>query len=590
MIKTVVSFFVIVFTFVALNAIINSNSPLTQEIPFNQFLADVKNGDVSEVTFKSYNKITGSYKNPKQKGYAYFQTVGDTSNPKIFEILEKNNVIPNYEPPEKPSVLKSLLVALLPVFILIGLFMFLTRKAGGGSPVSSFGKNKSRMFSENQVNIRFSDVAGAEEAKEELKEIVDFLSNPNKFVRLGGEIPKGVLMVGPPGTGKTLIARAVAGEAHVPFFAVSGSDFVEMFVGVGASRVRDLFEEAKKNAPCIVFIDEIDTIGKQRGVNMNGNDEREQTLNQLLVEMDGFETNEGVIVMGATNRVDILDKALLRPGRFDRRVTIGLPDVRGREAILAVHTAKIPMDSDVDLSVLAKGTSGFSGADLKNLANEAALRAASQDKLTVCMKDFEYAKDKIIMGVEKKSMVMSDKEKRVTAYHEAGHAIVGNFLENVDPIHKVTIIPRGSALGLTQTLPAEDRVSYSKQRAEDNIAFLMGGRIAEEIIIKEVTTGASNDIERATDLARRMVCEWGMSEKLGPLNYNVLDDSGFKTVEIAPSTTESIDREVKGIVLTNYERAKNLLTTHLDKLHNLAAALLEKETLDAEEVKTILNG
>jgi len=590
MFKTIASFFVLVFAFVLINSIVNPTTPFTKEISFNEFMTDVKNGEVSEVTFKSYNQISGSYKNPKQKGYAYFSTVGDTSNPKIFEILEKNNVVPNYEPPEKPSILKSIIVALIPLFIIVGLFIFLTRKAAPTGTASMFGKNKSRMYSENQVKIRFSDVAGAEESKEELKEIVDFLSNPDKFVRLGGEIPRGVLMVGPPGTGKTLIAKAVAGEAKVPFFAVSGADFVEMFVGVGASRVRDLFEEAKKHAPCIVFIDEIDTIGKQRGVTLNSNDEREQTLNQLLVEMDGFETNEGVIVMAATNRADILDKALLRPGRFDRRVTVGLPDVKGREAILAVHTEKIAMCEDVDLAVLAKGTSGFSGADLKNLTNEAALKAARDNKEAVTMEDFEYAKDKIIMGVEKRSMVMSDKEKRVTAYHEAGHAIVGNYLENVDPIHKVTIIPRGSALGLTQTLPEEDRVSLTKQRAEDNIAFLMGGRIAEEIVINEITTGASNDIERATDLARRMVCEWGMSEKLGPLNYNTIDDMGLKVSEMAVSTAENVDKEIKSIVLLNYQRARDLLNKNIDKLHALASALLEKETLDAQEVKAILNG
>lgn len=577
------------FVFLILFNLFSPSSPFIQEVSFNQFLNEVKNKEVSEVTFKSHNVITGTYKDPKQKGYKYFTTIGDTSNPKIFEILEKNNVIPNYEAPERPSFWKSLLLALLPLFIIIGLFVLLTKKAGGGSVASTFGKNKSRMFSENQVKIRFAHVAGAEEAKEELEEIVDFLSDPGKFVRLGGEIPKGVLMVGPPGTGKTLLARAVAGEAGVPFFSVSGSDFVEMFVGVGASRVRDLFEDAKKHAPCIVFIDEIDTIGKQRGVSMNSNDEREQTLNQLLVEMDGFETNEGVIIIGATNRADILDKALLRPGRFDRRVTVGLPDVKGREEILKVHTIKIPTDESVDIKVIAKGTSGFSGADLKNLANEAAIKAARQDKIMVDMTDFEYAKDKIIMGVEKRSMVMSENEKKVTAYHEAGHAIVGNFMDNVDPIHKVTIIPRGSALGLTQTLPEEDRVSYTKQRAQDNIAFLMGGRIAEELVMNEITTGASNDIERATDLARRMVCEWGMSENLGPINYDLIDGTGMKTAEISPATAESIDREVKSIVLVNYQRAKAVLVMHMDKLHSLANALLEKETLDSKEVQNILN-
>jgi cell division protease FtsH len=440
-------------------------------------------------------------------------------------------------------------------------------------------------------------VAGAEEAKQELEEIIAFLKDPKKFTRLGGRIPKGVLLMGPPGTGKTLLARAIAGEAGVPFFSISGSDFVEMFVGVGASRVRDLFEQGKKHAPCIIFIDEIDAVGRHRGAGLGGgHDEREQTLNQLLVEMDGFESNEGVILIAATNRPDVLDPALLRPGRFDRRVVVSAPDVKGREAILKVHTRKTPMSTDVKLQVIARGTPGFSGADLENLVNEAALLAARQNKKFLEMSDFEEAKDKVLMGVERKSMVLSDQEKKTTAYHEAGHTLVGKFMPGTDPIHKVTIIPRGMALGLTQTLPNEDKMSLSRDKAENNIAFLMGGRVAEELVFKQKTTGAGNDIERATELARRMVCEWGMSDVLGPITFGKKEEAIFLGREIAQhrdyseQTAQTIDREIRDIVEKNYRRAREVLTTKLHILHDLATALLEYETLDGNEVERIVNG
>ena len=445
--------------------------------------------------------------------------------------------------------------------------------------------------------MTFKDVAGAEEAKEELVEIVSFLKDPKKFTRLGGRIPKGVLLMGPPGTGKTLLARAVAGEAGVPFFSISGSDFVEMFVGVGASRVRDLFEQGNKNAPCIIFIDEIDAVGRQRGAGLGGgHDEREQTLNQLLVEMDGFESNDGVILIAATNRPDVLDPALLRPGRFDRRVVVSTPDVKGREAILQVHARKTPMSASVELKTIARGTPGFSGADLENLVNEAALLAARHDKKSIDMSDLEEAKDKVMMGAERRSMVLSDQEKKTTAYHEAGHAIVGTLLEGNDPIHKVTIIPRGRALGVTQTLPKEDRLSMDKVKAENLISFMMGGRIAEELIFNQKTTGAGNDIERATDIARRMVCEWGMSDVLGPLSFGSKQEQVFLGSDIASprdyseQTAQTIDREIRTIVERNYRRARELLTENLPKLHALANALLELETLDANEVEQVLRG
>ena len=455
----------------------------------------------------------------------------------------------------------------------------------------SFNRTNIKISNGQLIKVRFTDVAGSDEAKQELEEIVDFLKNPDKFKKLGGRIPKGVLLQGPPGTGKTLLAKAVAGEADVPFLFMSGSEFVEMFVGVGASRVRELFEQAKRASPCVIFIDEIDAVGKQRGIGLNaGHDEREQTLNQLLVEMDGFQPNSGIIVLAATNRADVLDKALRRPGRFDRVVTVEVPDVKGREEILAVHVKEVKLSESVDLKTIAKSTTGFSGAELENLVNEAAISAAKQNKEAVDMTDFEYARDKLTMGPERKSRVMSESERKTTAYHEAGHAIVGKMLKNTDPIHKVTIVPRGKALGVTQTLPDQDHLSMSKERAEDFIAFLMGGRIAEAIVLNQVTTGASNDIERATELARKMVVEWGMSEKLGPLNYSIRQSThAEQSKEHSEKVSQLIDEEIKRIVESNYERAKALLVSKMIALHEMAKVLLEKETIDGEEVNKIIH-
>jgi len=489
------------------------------------------------------------------------------------------------------------LVNFLPLLLLAAFVFFLMRQMqAGGNKALSFGKSRARLLSAQQKKATFKDVAGSDEAKEELQEIIDFLKDPQKFQKLGGRIPKGVLLVGPPGTGKTLLARAIAGEANVPFFSISGSDFVEMFVGVGASRVRDLFEQGKKNAPCIVFIDEIDAVGRHRGAGLGGgHDEREQTLNALLVEMDGFESNEGVILIAATNRPDVLDPALLRPGRFDRRVVVARPDVKGREEILRVHTRKVPISDDVDLSIIARGTPGFSGADLANLVNEAALWAARQNRKFVMMADFEMAKDKVLMGVERKSMILSDEEKRNTAYHEAGHALVAAMTPGADPVHKVTIIPRGMALGLTMQLPEADKHTYTKEYLEGMLAVLMGGRTAEEIFLGHITTGAGNDIERATDIARNMVCEWGMSQ-MGPLAYGKKEEAIFLGREIAQhrdfseDTAVQIDKEVKRIVNEAYENAHALLSNHRDTLEHVALALLEREVLDAVEVKLLMEG
>jgi cell division protease FtsH len=477
-------------------------------------------------------------------------------------------------------------------------FLFMRQLQAGGGKAMSFGKSKARMLSDSQNKVTFADVAGVDEAKDEVEEIIAFLKDPKKFQRLGGRIPKGVLMIGPPGTGKTLLARAIAGEAGVPFFSISGSDFVEMFVGVGASRVRDLFEQGKKHAPCIIFIDEIDAVGRHRGAGLGGgHDEREQTLNQLLVEMDGFESNEGVIIIAATNRPDVLDPAILRPGRFDRRITVTRPDVRGREAILRVHAKKTPLAPDVDMETIARGTPGFSGADLENLVNEAALLAARQDKDAVSMVDFEMAKDKVYMGTERRSMVISDEEKRNTAIHEAGHTLISVLIAHHDPVHKVTIIPRGPALGVTWYLPKDDRYNLSKEQAESSIAVALGGRIAEEIIFGRMTTGAGNDIEKATDIARKMVCEWGMSEKLGPLTYGRKEeqvflgrDYGTRQQDYSEQTAVEIDQEVRGIVQKQYIKVRELLTAGKDKLEALANALIERETLDAEEIKAVLEG
>lgn len=505
----------------------------------------------------------------------------------------------SFIPEERESFLQAFILSWLPMIFLIGIFfIFMRQMQGGSSRAMSFGKSRAKLLNESSKKVTFADVAGVEEAKEELSEVVEFLKNPQKFTRLGGRIPKGVLLMGPPGTGKTLLARSVAGEADVPFFSISGSDFVEMFVGVGASRVRDLFEQAKKHSPCIIFVDEIDAVGRQRGAGLGGgHDEREQTLNQLLVEMDGFEHNEGVILIAATNRPDVLDPALLRPGRFDRRVTVNRPDVQGREKILRVHTRKVPLDESCNLDVIAKGTPGFSGADLENLVNEAALEAARSDQNLVFMRDFEYAKDKVLMGAERRSMIISDREKRTTAYHEAGHALVAILQPGTDPVHKVTIIPRGRALGVTQQLPSEDRLSMTKDFAEKRIAILMGGRIAEEIIFNQITTGAGQDIVMATDTARSMVCEWGMSEKLGPLAYGKKDEqvflgrsSGSQAKDYSEHTAQEIDAEVHRIVTEGYDRARVLIDENLDKLEAIAQGLLEFETLDSSEVKMLAEG
>ncbi|MDH3438374.1 MAG: ATP-dependent zinc metalloprotease FtsH, partial [Betaproteobacteria bacterium] len=525
-----------------------------------------------------------------------------TDNRALIGDLLENGVTIEAKPPEQQSLLMQIFISWFPMLLLIGVWIFFMRQmqgGGSGRGALSFGKSRARLLGEDQVKVTFSDVAGVDEAKEEVAELVDFLRDPAKFQKLGGKIPRGVLMVGAPGTGKTLLARAIAGEAKVPFFTISGSDFVEMFVGVGASRVRDMFEQAKKHAPCIIFIDEIDAVGRHRGAGLGGgHDEREQTLNQLLVEMDGFEGNEGVIVIAATNRPDVLDPALLRPGRFDRQVVVPLPDIRGREQILKVHMRKVPLDKDVDASIIARGTPGFSGADLANLVNEAALFAARANQRTVDMEKFEKAKDKIMMGAERKSMVMNEAEKKLTAFHEAGHAIVGLSVPSHDPVYKVSIIPRGRALGVTMFLPEEDRYSYSKERLESQISSLFGGRIAEELIFgrDSVTTGASNDIQRTTELARNMVTKWGLSEKLGPLVYTeeegevFLGHSVTQHKQVSDETAHLIDEEVRNIIDRNYKRAEKILKEKTDKLHLMAEALMKYETIDTQQIKDIMAG
>jgi cell division protease FtsH len=564
-------------------------------MPYSDFIDQVRQGKVKEVTING-REIHGI----GQSGQ-HFTTYSPGDDGLVGDLLN-NSVEINAGPPEKPSVLMQILINWFPLFILIGLWIFFMRQmqgGAGGRGAMSFGKSRARMLSEDQVKVTFVDVAGADEAKEEVSEMVDFLRDPSKFQKLGGKIPKGVLMVGPPGTGKTLLARAIAGEAKVPFFTISGSDFVEMFVGVGASRVRDMFEQAKKHAPCIIFIDEIDAVGRHRGAGLGGgHDEREQTLNQLLVEMDGFEGNEGVIVIAATNRPDVLDPALLRPGRFDRQVVVPLPDVRGREQILKVHMRKVPVAEDVKASIIARGTPGFSGADLANLVNEAALFAARANKRLVDMEDLEKAKDKIMMGTERRSMVMSEDEKKLTAYHEAGHAIVGRLVPQHDPVHKVSIIPRGRALGVTLFLPEEDRYSLSKLRLESQISSLFGGRIAEELIFgpESVTTGAQNDIHRSTEIARSMVTKWGLSERLGPLTYSedeqevFLGHSVTQHKNVSDETTHLIDEEVRNIIDRNYQRAKRLLTENMEKLNAMAQALIKYETIDIDQINDIMAG
>ena len=598
--KTILFWISIVFLGVMLWKLVSANgSQAREETPsYSEFMAKVDAGDIKEVTLylspNSY-EVQGEYLRPAN--HKFVVTVFKEAAPDLVKQLkDKGAMIKGMKEVRSGDWILILLNA-APLILLVGFCLFLMRQMqAGGNKALSFGKSRARLLSAQQKKATFKDVAGTDEAKEELQEIIEFLKDPQKFQKLGGRIPKGVLLVGPPGTGKTLLARAIAGEANVPFFSISGSDFVEMFVGVGASRVRDLFEQGKKNAPCIIFIDEIDAVGRHRGAGLGGgHDEREQTLNALLVEMDGFESNEGVILIAATNRPDVLDPALLRPGRFDRRVVVARPDVKGREEILRVHTRKVPLSDDVELSIIARGTPGFSGADLANLVNEAALWAARQNRKFVMMVDFEMSKDKVLMGVERKSMILSDEEKKNTAYHEAGHALVAAMTPGADPVHKVTIIPRGMALGLTMQLPEDDKHTYTREYLEAMLAVLMGGRSAEEIFLGHITTGAGNDIERATEIARNMVCEWGMSE-LGPLAYGKKDEAIFLGREIAQhrdyseDTAIQIDKEVKRIVNGGYENAKRLLSKNRETLERIAQALLEREVIDANEVKMLMEG
>jgi cell division protease FtsH len=569
----------------------NPIGPAAMQIPFSDFLDKVEKGEVNDVTIKGLD-VKGTYTTGKA-----FTTVLPLDYPDLVKNLRDRKVKINVEP-VKESAWYSFLVVWAPLLLMVFWFIFIVRNMQmGGNKAMSFGKSRAKLLNESSKKVTFSEVAGMDEAKVEVQEIIEILKDPQKFQKLGGKIPKGVLLVGPPGTGKTLLARAIAGEAGVPFFSISGSDFVEMFVGVGASRVRDLFEQGKKNAPCIVFIDEIDAVGRHRGAGLGGgHDEREQTLNQLLVEMDGFESNDGVILISATNRPDVLDPALLRPGRFDRQVVIPRPDLNGRIGVLKVHCKKIKLAPEVDLESIARGTPGLSGAELANLVNEAALLAGRAGKSQVEDEDFDLAKDKILMGLERKTMIISDEEKKNTAYHEAGHTMVARLIPGTDPVHKVSIIPRGMALGVTLQLPTADRYSYDREHLLNNIAILLGGRAAEEIALKHMTTGAGNDLERATVLARKMVTEWGMSEKLGPLTYGKKEEQIFLGREIAQHrdysehTAVEIDDEVKRIVMENYERARRLITDRVDTLHALTKALLEKETLDGPEIDALING
>jgi cell division protease FtsH len=560
-----------------------------ENVIFSDFVEAVQTDKITSVTIQGKN-IIGVFKDGKEfKSYS-------PDDPDLMKLLRTHNVKINAKPDDEGGLWQNILISWFPMLLLIGVWIFFMRQmqAGGGKAMA-FGKSKARLITGKENKVTFQDVAGIDEARDELEEIIDFLKDPKKFTKLGGRIPKGVLLVGPPGTGKTLLARAIAGEADVPFFSISGSDFVEMFVGVGASRVRDLFNQGKKQAPCIIFIDEIDAVGRHRGAGLGGgHDEREQTLNQLLVEMDGFESNEGVIVMSATNRPDVLDPALLRPGRFDRQIVVSIPDVKGREAILKVHVRKNILSANVDLSIIARGTPGFSGADLENLVNEAALLAARKSKKEIEMDDFEHAKDKVLMGVERRSMIIPYQERRNAAYHEAGHALVAKMIPGSDPIHKVTIIPRGRALGITQQLPIDERHTYPKDYLLDNITILLGGRVAEELVLHHKTTGAGNDIERATELARKMVCEWGMSDLLGPLNYGKKEEHIFLGKEIAQhrdfseQTAQKIDEELQKTVKDCFERAKQLVLGNMDALHAIANKLLEKEALDGQEIDVII--
>jgi cell division protease FtsH len=587
--KHIALWLVLLLVFLVIFSVFSKQHGREPEVVFSEFMGSVERGEVQEVVIQGQN-IQGKYKSGER-----FRSFAP-NDPELVKSLRDRKVKIAAKPEDESPWYMVLLLNWFPMLLLIGVWIFFMRQMQvGGGKAMSFGKSRAKLLTENQHRVTFADVAGADEAKDDLQEIIAFLKDPKKFTKLGGRIPKGCLLVGPPGTGKTLLARAIAGEAGVPFFSISGSDFVEMFVGVGASRVRDLFVQGKKNAPCIIFIDEIDAVGRHRGAGLGGgHDEREQTLNQLLVEMDGFEANEGVILIAATNRPDVLDPALLRPGRFDRRVVVPRPDVKGREGILQVHTRKVPVAEDVDIAVLARATPGFAGADLENLVNEAALLAARSNKEKVDMGDFEVAKDKVMMGAERRSMIISDEEKRVTAYHEAGHALVAKLLPGADPVHKVTIIPRGMALGLTQQLPIDEKHTYQKDYLLNNLAILFGGRVAEELVLNHMTTGAGNDIEKATDLAHRMVCEWGMSEKLGPMTFGKKEEEIFlgrdftQKVDYSENTAIEIDAEIRRIIQESYQKAKDLLKKNLGLLHKVAQMLLEKEVLDGSEIDAIV--
>ena len=587
--KNIAMWLIILATVVLMFNLLSYKKPVENKVVFSDFITSVESNNVLEVTIQG-NSIMGKFSDGKSF------TTYSPYDPELIGLLRSKGVRIAAEPVLDTPSWGTILVSWFPMLLLIGVWIFFMRQMqGGGGKAMSFGKSKAKLLTEDQQKVTFKDVAGIDEAKQEVEEVIDFLKDPKKFTKLGGRIPKGVLLVGAPGTGKTLLAKAIAGEAGVPYFSISGSDFVEMFVGVGASRVRDLFIQGKKNAPCIIFIDEIDAVGRHRGAGLGGgHDEREQTLNQLLVEMDGFESNEGVIIVAATNRPDVLDPALLRPGRFDRTVVVPKPDLKGRAEILKVHSTKTPLESDVDLDVYARGTPGFSGADLSNLVNEAALLAARRGKDKVGRDEFDEAKDKLLMGSERKSMIISDAEKKNTAYHEAGHTLVARLIPGTDPIHKVSIIPRGMALGLTQQLPIDERHTYDKEHLMDNISVLMGGRAAEELVLKHMTTGAGNDIERATEIARKMTCEWGMSDVIGPLTFGKKEEHIFLGKEMSQSRNFSekvaneIDDEIKKVVTDNYIRAKGLLSDNMDMLHDLAKALLEKEVLDGEEIDDII--
>ncbi|BAC24377.1 hflB [Wigglesworthia glossinidia endosymbiont of Glossina brevipalpis] len=593
MAKNLILWLIIAVVLMSIFQSFGPNDSNRRKVEYSAFISELNQDQIKET------RINGREIFALKKDGSRYVTYIPINDSKLLDILLSKNVKIIGEPPEEPSLLTSIFISWFPMLLLIGVWIFFMRQmqGGGGKGAMSFGKSKAKMLTEDQIKTTFSDVAGCDEAKEEVSELVDYLKEPSRFQKLGGKIPKGILMVGPPGTGKTLLAKAIAGEAKVPFFTISGSDFVEMFVGVGASRVRDMFDQAKKTAPCIIFIDEIDAVGRQRGAGLGGgHDEREQTLNQMLVEMDGFEGNEEIIVIAATNRPDVLDPALLRPGRFDRQVVVGLPDVRGREQILKVHMKAIPLSSDIDAAVIARGTPGFSGADLANLVNEAALFAARKNKKNVSMMEFEKAKDKIMMGAERKSLVMTEKQKEATAYHEAGHAIVGRLVPGHDPVHKVTIIPRGRALGITFFLPKGDVISISRQKLESQISTLYGGRLAEEIIygLSNVSTGASNDIKVATSIARNMITQWGFSDKLGPLLYSeeegeiFLGRSVTKSQNISDKTARIIDQEIKILIEKNYLRAKNLIIDNIDILHAMKDALMKYETINAYQIDDLM--